>query len=102
MQGDTEEWLGRCTSALEHQGFRNIEIVCQLGQAHASYKKLTVWGWIDITLVPRDSGQTEMRLVVTANVDNLYALFRSPTRKILQAFKAGLLEYPGAAEPTLS
>lgn len=33
---------------------------------------------------------TEMHLAVTANVDNLYAFFRSPTRKILDVFKAGL------------
>lgn len=90
VAGEREEWLAKCQSALEQQGFRNVKVVNQLGQVHASYKKPTTWGSIDITLRPTERGATEMHVSVTANVDNIYALFRSPTKKILNAFKSGL------------
>jgi hypothetical protein len=90
VHGERKEWFDKCRAALERQGFGHIEIDDQLGQVHASYKKLTVWGSIDITLRPVDADATEIHLAVTANVDNLYALFRSPTKKILETFKSGL------------
>lgn len=91
VKGERDEWLEKCRLALERGGFGRVEVASLLGQVHASYRKPTVWGSIDITLTPADSSQTQMHLVATANVDNVYALFRSPTKKVLEAFKSGLV-----------
>ena len=88
--GSREEWLERCRQALERQGFTKVEVAQTLGQIHANYKKMTTWGTLDITLLPEGDAQTRMNLKATANVDNVYAVFRSPGKKILETFKTGL------------
>jgi hypothetical protein len=90
IDGDRELWLQRCQMALEQGGFSDIKVSAALWQLQAQYRKLTIWGSIDITLLPVSEGQTNITVAVTSNVDNIYALFRSPGRKILEAFKEGL------------
>lgn len=75
---------------MEQGGFSDIKADTTLWQLQARYRKPTTWGWIDITLSPVSEGETRITVVVTSNVDNIYALFRSPGRKILEVFKEGL------------
>lgn len=46
-------------------------------------------GDILVTLLP-DGGNTKIHMKATANMDNLFALVRSPTKEIIGKFKAGL------------
>ena len=55
----------------------------------ANYKKLTVWGEITISLSPKDQG-TKIAIDCMANVDNAFALFKSPGKTILGKFKDNL------------
>jgi hypothetical protein len=48
-----------------------------------------VWGEILITLLPAEGENTKIAMRATAGVDNVWALFASPTKKILAAFKVG-------------
>jgi len=45
-----------------------------------------------VTLTPAAEGSTRLSVAVTSNVDNIYALFRSPGRRITDAFKRALLD----------
>jgi hypothetical protein len=47
---------------------------------------MTTAGRLDVTLTPV-AGGTEMVMRSTGNVDNVYAVFRSPNQKILSLFK---------------
>lgn len=89
VAGDRSNWLIRCEQALATGGFKKIRKNEQLFQLQADYKKLTTWGEITITLVPQGN-QTVIAARVTANVDNIFALFKSPGKTILDAFKNGL------------
>lgn len=90
VDGDRKLWLHRCQEALEKGGFSDIKLAATLWQLQARYRQLTVWGSIDITLLLAGERETKIAVVATSNVDNVYALFRSPGRKILEAFKEGL------------
>lgn len=92
VDGPRWEWLQRCRDALARGGFSKIETEEQLGQLHAAYRKVSVWGSLDITLLPDGDARTQLQLVASGNVDNIYALFRSPSKRILEAFKSGLLD----------
>lgn len=89
VSGAREAWMVKCVAALESSGFTNVTRNTLLYQIEANYKKFMTWGDVRITLTP--SGlDTRMALVSTANVDNIYALFKSPNAVILAAFKAGI------------
>jgi len=90
VEGDRDVWLQNCQAALEQGGFSDIKVLATLWQIQARYRKLTIWGSIDITLLPEGESASRITAVVTSNVDNIYALFRSPGMKILEAFKEGL------------
>ena len=89
MAGTREEWMQKCTSALESSGFTKLNTNKTLYQIEANYKKSTIWGSITITLIPVNE-DTKITAVSTANVDNIYALFKSPNKTILSKFKEGL------------
>lgn len=91
VDGARAHWLDRSFTALEHSGFSKIEVVNELHQLHAMYRKLTIWGSLDITLIPEGEISTRIHLRAVGNVDNIYALFRSPSMQILKAFKSELL-----------
>lgn len=90
VAGPREEWLLRCRSALEAEGFTKIDVSKTLFQIGANYKKATVWGDLEITLLPEGDSSTKINARATANVDNVFAAFGSPGRKILDRFKAGI------------
>jgi hypothetical protein len=52
-------------------------------------KTFSTWGAIAVTLLP-EGGNTKIVAKATANIDNIFALFKSPGQTILAAFKQGL------------
>ena len=91
VDGPRADWLQKCRTALETQGFTRVEANETLGQITANYKKATTWGDLLLTLTPEGSSDaTRITAKATANVDNLFAAFRSPGQKIIDQFKAGL------------
>ena len=89
VSGTREDWLKKCTYALRSSGFSKITTHAELRQIEANYRKFMTWGTITITLMPAGN-ETKITAMSTANVDNIYALFRSPTKMILSKFKEGL------------
>jgi hypothetical protein len=89
VTGNREDWLKKCGTALESQGFTKIATNSTLFQIEANYKKVTIWGEILITLTPAGN-DTKITAKSTTNVDNIYALFTSSNKKILSEFKKGL------------
>ena len=89
VSGAREEWLQKCARALESSGFTKATTNAALYQIEANYKKFTTWGTILITLAPAGN-DTKITAVSTANMDNIYALFKSPNKTILSKFKEGL------------
>ena len=86
---DRDEMLSDCELALEKGNFKDISNNKTLYILNAKYKTFTVVGEIEITLLP-DGERTSVQLKSTGNVDNIFALFGSPARKIAEAFKSNL------------
>lgn len=89
VDGPRDQWLARCKGALETGGFGGVKANATLNQVEGTYHKFVVWGEILITLLP-NGASTKIIAKATANVDNIWALFSSPTKKILGAFKSNL------------
>jgi hypothetical protein len=89
IAGSRNEVFRRCESALKSQGFTKVTTNVTLYKIEGQLHKLTVWGEILITLLPAEGKNTKITMRATAGVDNVWALFSSPTKKILAAFKAG-------------
>jgi hypothetical protein len=87
--GPRNEVFRRCERALKSQAFTEVTTNATLYQIQRQLHKLTVWGEILITLLPADGENTTIAIRGTAGVDNVWALFASPTKKILETFKAG-------------
>lgn len=91
VAGERDEWLTRCAKGLMAAGFKDVQTSTVLGQVAGSYKKFPTSGELTITVVPgAQPGHTQLTLRSTAAVDNIYALFASPNKKILATAKAGL------------
>ena len=92
VDGNREIWLDKVQRALEVSKFTNINCNKTFYQVNADYKKFTVWGEISITLISVDTTkeQIDIHIKATSNVDNIYALFKSPNKTIIEAFKSGL------------
>jgi hypothetical protein len=90
VSGPREQWLAACKYALESQGFTKVDVSAALFQIKANYKKATVWGDLEVTLVPEGADATKINAKATANIDNLFAAFSSPGRKIIDRFKQGI------------
>jgi hypothetical protein len=90
VDGARDIWFTKSVKALNAAGFKKIVQNETLFQITADYKKATVWGGILISLLPADKGQTVINMKSTANVDNIYALFKSPNKAILDRFKSEL------------
>jgi len=86
---DRAEMLSDCELALEKGNFKDISTNKTLYILNAKYKTFTVVGEIEITLLP-DGERTSVQVKSTGNVDNIFALFGSPARKIAEAFKSNL------------
>lgn len=90
VDGPRDVWLDRCEDALVARGFKKVVPNAALGQVSGDYRRMTLVGSLTLTLRPAGTDQTEIAASATANVDNVYALFRSPGQKIIQEFKSGL------------
>ncbi len=90
VSGDRDEWLTRCAKGLIAHGFKDVKTSQVLGQVSAKYKRMTTSGEVLVTATPHSSGQVQLMLKTTANVDNIYALFGSPNQKIMNLVKAGV------------
>lgn len=89
VKGTIEEWKPKVVSSLEKGEFTSIKKNDTLNQITANYKKLTVWGDISITL-SGDHDKVKINAISTANSDNIFALFNSPNKIILDNFKNNL------------
>ena len=89
VSGNREDWMHRCENALKSAHFTRVIKNVALYQIEANFKKFTVWGTISITLIPEEDN-IRIVAVSTANMDNIYALFRSPNKVIISKFKNGL------------
>jgi hypothetical protein len=91
VTGERDEWLNRCTKGLIAAGFKDVQTSTTLGQVAGAYKKFPTHGELTITVAPcPQAGHTQLTLRSTAAVDNIYALFVSPNKKILVTAKASL------------
>lgn len=89
VNGTIEDWKTKVEKALEIGEFTSIKSNNILNQINANYKKLTVWGEISVTLT-ENNGKVKINAVSTANSDNVFALFNSPNKVILDNFKNNL------------
>ena len=89
VTGDRADWLDRCKRAMEAGNFKNVVVNPSLFQLTGTFRKATLAGRLDVTLTPV-AGGTELAMRSTGNVDNIYALFKSPNQRILEAFKSNL------------
>ena len=88
---DLNNTMKLCENALEAGNFTKIKKNNTLNQLTANYKKLTVWGEVTISLSPKVKDQgTKIAIDCMANVDNAFALFKSPGKTILGKFKDNL------------
>ena len=87
--GSREFWLPKCKAALETGGFSKIQMSETLLQLEGALRKMTVCGSIVVTLLP-DGGNTKIHIKSTGNMDNLFALLKSPNKAIAAAFKRGI------------
>jgi len=90
IEGNRNEWLQKINNALSVAGFTNVICDSLLFQVKGDYKKVSIWGDIIVTLIPfgTNDDKTEMYIKSTANVDNIYALFKSPNKTIIEKFKS--------------
>ena len=92
VEGNRDTWIEKVAQALEVGKFTNINCNKTLYQIKADYKKFTVWGEIIVTLISVDAirEQTDIQIKSTSNIDNIYALLKSPNTTIIEAFKSAL------------
>ncbi|MCT9003563.1 hypothetical protein [Streptomyces rhizosphaerihabitans] len=89
VAGERDDWLTRCAKGLITAGFKNVQTSTVLGQVTGKYRKFPTHGELTVTVVPSaHSGHSQLTLRSTAAVDNIYALFASPNKKILATAKA--------------
>lgn len=99
VAGSRADWLKRCVTALTSQGFKRVKVDAGLGVVTGDYKQIvgTIWG--DIRVAISDVGpNSRLDVRATANVDNIYALAKSPNRKIIEKFQAGIGHLPAPVE----
>src|ERR1044071_7743555 len=90
VDGARDEWVSKAEAAMRSQGFTSVRSTPAMGQVSGNYKKATVWGSLEVTLTPEGERRTRIAMSATGNVDNVFAIFSSPGRKILDRFKQGL------------
>jgi len=79
----------KCKNSLQKGGFTNIKYNSIINQIEADYKTFKVVGSITITLLAINESTT-VKIKSTANMDNIFALIKSPNIIILSAFKDNL------------
>ena len=92
VAGTRDSWFDRCEQSLTSQKFKKVVVDRGLGQVRAVHHPkfgYGPYGDILLTLLP-DGPNTRVEIRATANVDNVQSLVRSPGRKLIDMFKAGL------------
>ncbi len=89
VSGEREMWIEKCKTSLTKAGFKNINTNIVTFQVGGELKNLTIFGEILLTLLP-ENNNTKIIMKATANIDNIYALFKSPTKAILNKFKENI------------
>jgi len=89
VTGPTDSWLPRCKQALEASGFTQVKVADVLQQVTGKYRTFTTVGEIEVTLKPNGENTT-IHAKATANVDNIFTLFRSPSGTIVWKLKQGV------------
>ena len=88
--GSRQDWLSKCEKALHNAGFKSVLVNSELSLLSAKISTLTLSGSIKIFISESDSGFINLRAESSANIDNIYALFRSPNNKILEMFSKNI------------
>lgn len=86
VAGERDLWLDKSRKAFQRAGFRDVKADAALYQVAGKMRRATIAGSLQVTLLPDPAG-TRIDMRATANTDNIYALFRSPTTALLQRFK---------------
>jgi hypothetical protein len=94
FDGPSVYWGPRCVAAMQAAGFTVTMVDDAAGRVEGTFKSATVWGGLVVTLMPVGPTTTQITAKATANVDNIYAAFRSPGRKIIEEFKVALTQLP--------
>ena len=89
IKGDLQQVKIIILQSLQIAGFKKVQDNNFLNEITASYSSFTVVGNIRITLYEQP-GVVQIDAEATANVDNIYTLFSSPTQKILDKFKESI------------
>jgi hypothetical protein len=89
LRGDIEKWFGRCCYALEKAKFKLVRDDRRSGTIEARYKGFTIEGNLSLTLTD-NAGMVELRIVVSADTGNLFAMFKDPCERIMYAFTSYL------------
>lgn len=91
VSGSREHWLNLCQRALSNAGFKKVVSNQLLGQVTGNFKPLigTLYGELTITLYP-EGDNVRIRIEALANVDNVYALAKSPGGRLISKFKDAL------------
>ncbi len=89
ISGSPNKVIELCKAALEKGAFTKINFNARISQLESKFKKATCVGDILVTLFP-EGQSTKVIIKATANVDNVFALFSSPTAKIIGAFNLPL------------
>jgi hypothetical protein len=92
VKGDREDWLDRCALVMREQGFKRVQCSETLYQITGDWKPAigTLYGDLQITLLPEGDGMTHMQITGTGAVDNVFALFGSPGKRLIEKFKSGI------------
>ena len=89
VTGTCADWFTKCVQALEKAGFSRIRADDESFIIDADYRGFTVDGSIRLLLTQeRDEVEIEIRII--AAVDNLWAFFSPPLKRILRAFTSYL------------
>jgi len=88
--GSRQDWLSKCEKALHNAGFKSVLVNSELSLLSAKISTLTLSGSIKIFISESDLGFINLRAESSANIDNIYALFRSPNNKILEMFSKNI------------
>ena len=94
LNGTGAYWGPRCVTAMQAAGFTVSVVNEAAGRVEGKFRTATVWGELVVTLLPAGAEATQVTAKASANADNIYAVFRSPGRKILEDFKSALTQLP--------
>jgi hypothetical protein len=91
VRGTREDWLTRVAKSLMAGGYKDVRTSEPLGQVTGKYRKFPTYGEITVTVCPAAAtDMTQLTLRTTADVDNIYALFSSPNKKLMGVAKLGM------------